>query len=99
MGCVQANAMARQTTDTTSRYATKEEMAEFAAMLSGKLALDAEADGNRSALIRASEACLRDNQQRLEDEDFNTELYTDGVVYDDPTLVVHPRPGDLDGED
>lgn len=79
-------------------YATEEQLAEFAEMISGMLDLDASPDEVGHALITASPACLRDNQQRLEAEGFNTELYVDSAVYDDPTLLVHPRPGDLDGD-
>lgn len=85
-------------TDGTERFASEEELAEFAANISGRLDLDAVADDMGHAVINASPSCLRDNKQRLEAEGFNTELYIDSAVYDDPTLLVHPRPGDLDGD-
>lgn len=71
---------------------------EFSARLSGELALDATADeGLGVARIHASEAALRANESRLEEQGYNTELYLKGVLEDErPTLDVHPRPGDLD---
>jgi len=93
--------MSDQTTHSsggTDQYATEEEMAEFAASISGKLGLDAVADGSRCVVINATPACLQDNKRRLEDEGYNTELYIDGELYVQPTLIIHPRPGDLQAE-
>lgn len=69
----------------------------FAARLSGKLSLDASAvEGQGVAKITATEATLEDNRDRLDAEGFNTELYVDGEIYEPPTLLVYPRPGDLE---
>lgn len=74
---------------------------QFAARISGKLALDAHADeGQGVAKIHATPSCLRDNKERLEDEGYNVELYLDAPdLYDHPTMLVHPRPGDLEDDD
>ncbi|QLG63055.1 hypothetical protein [Halorarum salinum] len=70
---------------------------EFAAELSGILALDATAvEGQSVAKIHASKSALEHNEHRLMKEGYNTELYLGGIEEDDPpTLLVHPRPGDL----
>lgn len=70
---------------------------EFAATISGKLCLDTTAvEGQGVAKIHATPSALEDAQQRLEADGHNTEHYEAGEVYDHPTLLVHPRPGDLE---
>lgn len=72
---------------------------EFAGTIAGKLCLDATAVAAQGvAKIHATQAALKDAQQRLEDDGHNTELYEAGEVYDHPTMLVHPRPGDLERE-
>ncbi len=91
------NATGRLVTDGGVTYTP---LQEFAAELSGRLCLDAVAQEERGgAMIQASRNALADTEVSLEEDGFDTERYEGGGVYDHPTLLVYPRPGDLEPED
>lgn len=67
-------------------------MQDFAALIGGKLALDAYPEAG-AAKFRASPSTLVASAARLEQEGFNVEVYAQD---EPPCMYVYPRPGDLE---